>query len=782
MREMRTQPDTTRSRAKAEPENSAAIVDIAGSLGAPTPATAFRENNPNLALQRTLGNQGMQRALQTRAIQTKLRISEPDDPYEQEADRISERVMRMLAPGAEESGTTCAACASGGSTCAKCAARSARQLQRKAQSETAVAPSGAHVPDEILGGLGSGRPLDAETRRFFESRFNRDLGHVRVHADARASESARAVNALAFTVGRDVVFDAAAYAPQTSAGRRLMAHELTHVVQQGGTSRDKGFVPVSPVTKTRGLLQRWEGLEHKKVGNRAQNEFPYRGTILTDMTALRATPRKNPSAPHSNIRADIFSGAKVLVLGKERGWVQVLVESGTAQDNKGRTVSAETMTGYVSQELITKSGAIFDAELPVGGGLNLSYGDLVAFGGDHFKDFAQIADETSTPAGRARLKKLRDTTDSEATQSPAYEDSATISKEYAERYKNLALENVSHFSLGGTALTTWQEMHRDAIIDALEAGKKGDSTGLAKAYALNGFADHFLTDSFSSGHVRVPRERMIIYYKKFARDVFQHIIDYVSDRLGTRIYELLRQDYLRVRQFGDEGDRRDAVARVRAQIVQAITNAGGPAKVQENFGLYVAGAISKILHDLEGTQGLNVVSKKHPDGWTAFGDASLEVPGNAKNLAYVTEAVRASKQDLLNAFKVGLDVLTRHGKTPPQAAIDAAMADITKKVGPPYAALEFVPSPAPDVKPLPSWEWGNLDKTMQSKLVAVIAKYLTTTAQAELLMQFPPRQEIEIRGPNVDARPRDAARDILNEFLADPVRFLEQAFGRAAAP
>jgi hypothetical protein len=71
---------------------------------------------------------------------------------------------------------------------------------------------------------------------------------------------------------------------------------------------------------------------------------------------------------------------------------------------------------------------------------------------------------------------------------------------------------------------------------------------------------------------------------------------------------------------------------------------------------------------------------------------------------------------------------------------------------------------------------------MKTELLGVIAKYLTTTAQNELLMQFPLRQEVEIRGPNVDARPRDAARDILNEFLADPVQFLEQAFGRAAAP
>jgi hypothetical protein len=193
----------------------------------------------------------------------------------------------------------------------------------------------------------------------------------------------------------------------------------------------------------------------------------------------------------------------------------------------------------------------------------------------------------------------------------------------------------------------------------------------------------------------VPREQTILYYKKLARDVFQHIIDYVSDRLGSRIYELLRQDYWRVRRFGDEEDRREAVARVRAQIVQSITNAGGPAKVQENFGLYVAGAFSKILHDLENKQGLTVVSKKHPEGWPALGDAKLEVPANAKNLAYMTEAVQASKQDLLNAFKIGLDVLTRHGKVPPKLRLTRRWPPSRSRLGLPTRRLNssLVPHP-----------------------------------------------------------------------------------------
>src|SRR6185369_18043496 len=72
---------------------------------------------------------------------------------------------------------------------------------------------------------------------FFEPRFVHDFSRVRVHTDARAAESARAVNALAYTVGRDVVFGDGQYAPGTSGGRHTLAHELTHVLQQGGSSQ-----------------------------------------------------------------------------------------------------------------------------------------------------------------------------------------------------------------------------------------------------------------------------------------------------------------------------------------------------------------------------------------------------------------------------------------------------------------------------------------------------------------------------------------------------------------
>src|SRR4030095_6074130 len=92
-----------------------------------------------------------------------------------------------------------------------------------------------HIFNEVL--RSSGQPLDARTRTFLEPSFGHDLSKVRMHTDDRAGASAQAVNALAYTVGNDLVFAGGQYFPGTAKGTRLIAHELTHVVQQawGGT-------------------------------------------------------------------------------------------------------------------------------------------------------------------------------------------------------------------------------------------------------------------------------------------------------------------------------------------------------------------------------------------------------------------------------------------------------------------------------------------------------------------------------------------------------------------
>lgn len=119
--------------------------------------------------------------------------------------------------------------------------RETGMLQRASTQPRAAAfsPHPSEAPPIVHDVLRSpGQPLDAATRSFMEPRFGHDFSGVRVHTDARAAESARAVNALAYTVGRDVVFGAGQHQPQSSAGQRLMAHELAHVVQQSGSEQN----------------------------------------------------------------------------------------------------------------------------------------------------------------------------------------------------------------------------------------------------------------------------------------------------------------------------------------------------------------------------------------------------------------------------------------------------------------------------------------------------------------------------------------------------------------
>lgn len=117
--------------------------------------------------------------------------------------------------------------------CEECRKKGEGMIQRAAVSAASVNA----VPPVVHDVLSlPGQPLDAATRAFMEPRFGHDFSQVRVHTDEQAAESAQAVNALAYTVGRDVVFGAGQYAPRTNQGRGTIAHELTHVVQQSSMS------------------------------------------------------------------------------------------------------------------------------------------------------------------------------------------------------------------------------------------------------------------------------------------------------------------------------------------------------------------------------------------------------------------------------------------------------------------------------------------------------------------------------------------------------------------
>src|SRR5438876_6145629 len=107
-------------------------------------------------------------------------------------------------------------------------------LQKTAGNATVSAALEEQEPSLVkeVVGSGGGAPLDNDTRGFMESRLGADFSDVRVHTDGKAAESARSVQAYAYTVGNDVVFQSDKYAPDSDSGQRMLAHELTHVVQQ----------------------------------------------------------------------------------------------------------------------------------------------------------------------------------------------------------------------------------------------------------------------------------------------------------------------------------------------------------------------------------------------------------------------------------------------------------------------------------------------------------------------------------------------------------------------
>jgi uncharacterized protein DUF4157 len=145
---------------------------------------------------------------------------------------VKQNVPQMPSPAPAPFGTlqrkcSCGGMASNGGECESCKKKKALQRQAAGSAGPAVAPPIVH---QVL--RSPGRPLDPGTRAFFEPRFGHDFSKVRIHSDAEAAASARMVNALAYTAGSQIVFAQGHYRPAEPEGRRLLAHELTHVVQQ----------------------------------------------------------------------------------------------------------------------------------------------------------------------------------------------------------------------------------------------------------------------------------------------------------------------------------------------------------------------------------------------------------------------------------------------------------------------------------------------------------------------------------------------------------------------
>jgi hypothetical protein len=197
------------------------------------------------------------------------------------------------------------ACGGSGGECAEC---KREKLQRNAGGlGLETAPPIVH---EVL--QSPGQPLDSATRAFFEPRFGHDFSKVRLHADAKAAESAQAVSALAYTVGNDIVFARRSSVPGTGEDARILAHELTHVLQQSGAAESRAGLRVGSIDSP-----------SEREANQASsavlsNQFGA-PPVHSATSALQRQPTKTAPQTTAGTQADPVWGSKKWP-GEENEW------------------------------------------------------------------------------------------------------------------------------------------------------------------------------------------------------------------------------------------------------------------------------------------------------------------------------------------------------------------------------------------------------------------------------------------------------------------------------
>jgi hypothetical protein len=355
----------------------------------------------------------------------------------------------------------------------------------------------------------TGQPLDAATRTFMEPRFGHDFSRVRVHTDAKAADSAHAVNALAYTVGHDIVFRSGAFRPEIAAGRSLLAHELAHVCQNTRLSSGP-------------LVQRYEAPEHQDIGDRYLRELL---TFLqTEEGALwTQQPGFNRDALVAQILRDpIQRGAKIRLEPR---------------------VNPET-------------GAIENVEL--------TPGEIISLMGDLYGSVEQLAN-----APTRELRGILDVMQGEraGTVTDATQRYEAIT---GGRYLALAQQNDTHFARLNRL--EWRRLYEEAIAEAEGAGREQSETRFQRALLTDAAAGHFLTDAYAAGHLfdksevlaaitlclnthsaltQNPQVQTYVGIIAFSGRLPQLVLKNLHDRMNREGFEVRNARGMRWRTFGD---------------------------------------------------------------------------------------------------------------------------------------------------------------------------------------------------------------------------------------
>jgi len=499
-------------------------------------------------------------------IQAKLEIGAADDPLEHEADRVADQLMQMPAPQVAPASTP-------------------PQISRKAAAEAAPveAPDSVH---EVL--RARGNPLDASSLAYFEPRFGQNFSHVRVHVGAAAAESARGMQARAYTAGHHIVYGPGEYAPETARGKRLIAHELAHVVQQGASER---------------RVQRFTEPGHKLIGDAAFGIEPLKLGEL-EMT---------------------FGDA--VALGDYFGSFEI-VRDLAKKPGKGR--NSKGLVLYVLWEKIhkhkqSKLGEWYD------------------------KDAVFQADQISRSLDSKNISHFPNPQSGDPARDPLQKN-----------------QRVTRDKKPFGAAATYRQAHEQAMEISYINGTH--QQGNDDALLADGFACHFLTDSFSASHLRTPRDSIKVYWDKKVPGFRQKLINWLADQIDRQPLSSIGPVNLAMRFFAITGfpfvKTPNSTVRSAAVTQLSLLLSGG----DFSFG----DVVSLIVHDAEGAAGVEAsIDGKH---LTLAGDKNLvrETPAdpldpagdqvysfNSDNVASQTAeaaiaAVKASIEDIHDAYFAGL--------------------------------------------------------------------------------------------------------------------------------
>jgi outer membrane protein OmpA-like peptidoglycan-associated protein len=401
---------------------------------------------------------------------------------------------------------------------------------------------------------------------------------------------------------------------------------------------------VRPSARAAGLIQRFEGREHRALGNATGRDFPP-GALFEGSPALTY-------------------GEMVAMSGDFYGSFDHLADPNYVKLDAGKMINP----GELPESIVPNSHQRKIDEI------------------NQLKHLLELENNAAARGDESFLHNL----DTEYVVDPT---TGALTPGYdiltGGRYGKLALTNFRHFSVGEAGMTnvdTWRGEHATALQEAWQAGLNHDEKAYNRAMMRNAASNHYLTDAFSSGHMRAPRQQIDRYYRNMMQGFAEKLPDFIADGIPDSIDLSLPLSSLSAYLPASVPlpDISVSIPIPLADTLKAKLRAAGPAigaKLRPHLygfiGVAVGGLVAKWLHDADNKEGVMVKSKAHPEPWRAFGDDYMDSsdPGARINEQQAMTAVKEDANEVERMYQMGLAAAVpntgKQGKKPSQPTTTA---------------------------------------------------------------------------------------------------------------